>query len=411
MEARLLRQQAMSQTRRALVLDAARAVFEEHGIEGASIREIARRAGYTPGAIYSYFESKEAIYGALLAESLDRLNTAVSAAQPEDASAAAFLKAKALGWFGFYAANPRELDLGFYLVHGLAPRGLTSELNQRLNARLHEALAPCEQALLAMGLDAAARRARKYGAVRPRRGPAAAAAHRPHPDVQAGRHRSVRSLPRGACCCAPPLAERTSPMLLDADESQLLLVDYQERLMPSIHDREAVLRNAMRLGRMAQMLERARLGHRGKSRAAGREPARAAGPVPQDPGQDALQRLRRRPDRAAAGAGPPAARRQCPQPAQTPAKAAAARNATPSCMAGCETHVCFLQTALDLLDEEFEVWVVTDACGSRTERNRDAAFDRLAGAGAELVTTEMVAFEWLRTAEHPLFKEVLSLIK
>jgi AcrR family transcriptional regulator len=156
MEARLLRQQAMSQTRRALVLDAARAVFEEHGIEGASMREIARRAGYTPGAIYSYFESKEAIYGALLAQSLDRLNTSVSAAKPQDASAAAFLKAKALGWFGFYAVNPRELDLGFYLVHGLAPRGLTSELNQRLNARLHEALAPCEQALMAMGLDAAA---------------------------------------------------------------------------------------------------------------------------------------------------------------------------------------------------------------------------------------------------------------
>jgi AcrR family transcriptional regulator len=156
MEARLLRQQALSETRRALVLDAARAVFEEHGIEGVSIREIAKRAGYTPGAIYSYFESKEAIYGALLAESLDRLNTAVQAARPADATAAAFLKAKAQGWFGFYAANPRELDLGFYLVHGLAPRGLTSELNQRLNARLHQALEPCEHALLALGLDAPA---------------------------------------------------------------------------------------------------------------------------------------------------------------------------------------------------------------------------------------------------------------
>jgi AcrR family transcriptional regulator len=154
MEARVLRQQALSETRRALVLDAARAVFEEHGIEGASIREIAKRAGYTPGAIYSYFESKEAIYGALLGQSLERLNTAVQSAQPADGSAAAFLRSKARGWFGFYAANPRELDLGFYLVHGLAPRGLTSELNQRLNARLLAALAPCEKALLALGLDA-----------------------------------------------------------------------------------------------------------------------------------------------------------------------------------------------------------------------------------------------------------------
>src|SRR6185503_6021232 len=80
-------------------------------------------------------------------------------------------------------------------------------------------------------------------------------------------------------------------------------------------------------------------------------------------------------------------------------------------LAGCEAHVCLMQTALDLLEEEFEVWVVTDACGSRTERNRDAAFDRLAGAGAELVTTEMVGFEWVRSAEHPRFKDVLALIR
>lgn len=158
MQARQLRQQALSETRRALVLDAARAVFLEHGLEGASIREIARRAGYTAGAIYSYFESKEAIYGALLAESLDRLNRAVGEAEPADDSPAALLRSKAAGWFGFYAANPRELDLGFYLVHGLAPRGLTSELNQRLNARLYEALAPGERALQAMGLDAAGAR-------------------------------------------------------------------------------------------------------------------------------------------------------------------------------------------------------------------------------------------------------------
>ena len=63
------------------------------------------------------------------------------------------------------------------------------------------------------------------------------------------------------------------------------------------------------------------------------------------------------------------------------------------------------------VEDEFEVWVVTDACGSRTERNRDAAFDRLAGAGAELVTTEMVGFEWLRTAEHPRFQDFQTLIR
>ena len=79
------RRQRLTDTRRALVLDAAREVFQQHGLAGANMREIARRAGYTPGAIYSYFDSKESIYGALLAESLERLNAAVAGAVPDAA--------------------------------------------------------------------------------------------------------------------------------------------------------------------------------------------------------------------------------------------------------------------------------------------------------------------------------------
>ena len=154
MEARQQRQQAINDSRRALMLDAARSVFERLGIEGASIREIAKQAGYTPGAIYSYFENKEAIYDALLAESLERLNAVVNAAGVDGiASPAALLEVKASAWFGFYAANPRDLDLGFYLMQGMQPRGLTAALNDQLNDRLHDALKPCEAALQAMGLS------------------------------------------------------------------------------------------------------------------------------------------------------------------------------------------------------------------------------------------------------------------
>lgn len=149
---RQMRQAAMSDSRRALVLEAARSVFAEKGVEGASIREIAKRAAYTPGAIYSYFDSKEAIYAALLAESLERLNLEVAAAKAHRLQPSVTLASKAQAWFGFYARNPRDLDLGFYLVQGLAPRGLTSEFNHQLNDRLHDALRPCEQALQAMGL-------------------------------------------------------------------------------------------------------------------------------------------------------------------------------------------------------------------------------------------------------------------
>lgn len=201
-------------------------------------------------------------------------------------------------------------------------------------------------------------------------------------------------------------------MLLDADESQLVLVDYQARLMPVIHEADLVLGNALRLARMAQLLEvpawgtEQNPGGLGENAPELRALCRKTLPKMHFSGAvDGLVELLRPPVRPQQGGNA----RSLPRHLQKPAAAPEPRNTL--VIAGCEAHVCLLQTALDLIEEEFEVWVVTDACSSRTERNRDAAFDRLAGAGAELVTTEMVAFEWLRTAEHPLFKDVLSLVK
>ena len=160
--ARFVRQRAVADARRALVLVAARSAFFELGLEGASLREIAKRAGYTPGAIYSYFASKEEVYGALLGESLERLSAFIGAAAAEPVpgnSAAArtqatqhLLRAKATAFFDFYREHPRDLDLGFYLFHGMQPRGLTPTLNEQLNARLRDALAPAHAALVALGL-------------------------------------------------------------------------------------------------------------------------------------------------------------------------------------------------------------------------------------------------------------------
>ena len=163
-DARGVRQRAVADARRSLVLVAARSTFLELGLEGASLREIAKRAGYTPGAIYSYFASKEEVYGALLGESLERLNTFVDAASAEPArgngvaartrAAQDTLRAKASAFFEFYREHPRDLDLGFYLFHGMQPRGLTPVLNERLNARLRDALSPARDALVALGVSA-----------------------------------------------------------------------------------------------------------------------------------------------------------------------------------------------------------------------------------------------------------------
>jgi AcrR family transcriptional regulator len=152
-----LRQQALADARREHILSAARAVFIELGLEAVSMREIAKRAGYTAGAIYSYFASKEEIYGALLAESLERLNEFVHLAagditvDQKDQSAFAALRKSALAFYEFYRDNPRDLDLGFYLFQGLKPRGLTNEWDSELNARLRNAMQHQEAALIKLG--------------------------------------------------------------------------------------------------------------------------------------------------------------------------------------------------------------------------------------------------------------------
>lgn len=151
---RQLRHQTLADVRRELVLDAARSTFFELGMEKTSLREIALRAGYTPGAIYSYFASKEHLYGALLGESLERLNAAVQLASGEGSAAAECLRATSKAFFDFYRDNPRDLDLGFYLFQGMKPRGLTPELNETLNARLRDALQPAQDSLQEMGMTA-----------------------------------------------------------------------------------------------------------------------------------------------------------------------------------------------------------------------------------------------------------------
>lgn len=79
---------------------------------------------------------------------------------------------------------------------------------------------------------------------------------------------------------------------------------------------------------------------------------------------------------------------------------------------GMESHVCVLQTCLDLLDKGKMVYLVRDAVSSRKLSNIELAVERLRQAGAVIVSTEMVAFELMATADHPKFSPVLrQLIK
>jgi len=80
-------------------------------------------------------------------------------------------------------------------------------------------------------------------------------------------------------------------------------------------------------------------------------------------------------------------------------------------LCGIETHVCVYQTAMNLLDDNFEVTLVADAVSSRTAENKALAIEKLNAEGVSLSSTEMVLFELLKDAKHPNFKEIAKLIK
>jgi AcrR family transcriptional regulator len=151
------RREAVRDFKRGRILEAAKRVFHEKGLEGAAMRAIAAEAGYTAGALYSYFPAKEDIYAAILADSLTALARAIREAAAGAGDPAARAQAAARAFYDYYRAQPGELDLGFYLFQGIGPRGLTPALDRQLNGRLIAALNPIAEAVGALGsLDAAA---------------------------------------------------------------------------------------------------------------------------------------------------------------------------------------------------------------------------------------------------------------
>jgi nicotinamidase-related amidase len=175
--------------------------------------------------------------------------------------------------------------------------------------------------------------------------------------------------------------------MLTAEGAALLLIDLQERLMPVIHDHEAVVARAVRLAEAATLLGV-------PVRATEQYPAGLGRTVPPLVGYP--QEIMTKTTFSAAG---------------DPGFAALLPAAGEIVVAGVEAHVCVLQTVLDLLAAGRRVVLAADATGSRDPADRAAAFDRARQHGAEIVTSEMVLFEWLRDARHPKFGEVHKLVR
>jgi nicotinamidase-related amidase len=176
---------------------------------------------------------------------------------------------------------------------------------------------------------------------------------------------------------------------MSAADTGLLVIDVQEKLVPKIVDAERLVRN------IAFLLDGARLLN---------VPVQCTEQYPRGLGATVAElaaKLAERPDKVAFSS--------CAVPAIV---RTFHREARPKLvLAGIETHVCVLHTALDLLALDFRVYIVVDAVGSRYRVDSDVALRRMEQAGAILSTSETCLFEWIGGSNHPQFKAVSALVQ
>lgn len=183
--------------------------------------------------------------------------------------------------------------------------------------------------------------------------------------------------------------------VMNADRSQLVIIDVQERLVPAMADADSTISTCAFLGRTAHLTG---------------VPVLITEQYPQGLGHTVPDVL----------AG-------CSKPTIVTKTAFSAVRETKFMnkvrkkrqdqrrdqivICGVEAHVCVLQTALELSSTGFEVFVVADAVSSRQLGSRDVALSRMAHAGVTPVTSEMVAFEWVGDAKAKSFKPLRALVR
>ena len=175
-------------------------------------------------------------------------------------------------------------------------------------------------------------------------------------------------------------------MRIEANKSCLLVVDIQERLAPAIHQSDDIIANAGWLIKVAREVD---------------VPVRITEQYPQGLGSTVAplrslvvdEELLEKVHFSCMESDP--IRRQF-----------ASLGRQQIVMAGTEAHVCVLQSALALVRDGYDVFVVADAVSSRKPRDAELALERMRDAGVGIVTREMVAFEWLYRADTELFRRV-----
>ncbi len=174
-------------------------------------------------------------------------------------------------------------------------------------------------------------------------------------------------------------------MLMNPQQSVLLIIDVQEKLAPFIHGSERVAANCIWLAEVAT-----RIG----------VPIVITEHFPEKIGHT-LESLR-----AVTGEAHYVTKQYFSAQADGCLEGTKVSERPQVIVCGTEAHVCVQQSALDLRAAGKEVFIVSEACGSRDPANRDLAFDRMRDHGLDIVSREMVAFEWLQRGGTDLFRDV-----
>lgn len=181
-----------------------------------------------------------------------------------------------------------------------------------------------------------------------------------------------------------------TPHRLRADSTYLLVVDVQEKLFPKIRNADSMLRNIVFLLDACKVLEVPALGTEQYPKGLGPTIAQLATKLPSP-----------LPEKLAFSC--------CAIPSVVEVFRASGRSTI--LVAGIETHVCVMQTVLDLLARGFRVFVSADAVGARFAIDHETALRRMEQSGAVLCTAEMAAFELTVQAGTSRFKQVSLLVQ
>ncbi|WP_169543262.1 TetR/AcrR family transcriptional regulator [Sneathiella aquimaris] len=132
------RKKEIAAYKRQKILTAASSLFREKGLEGTTMRAIATKAGYSTGAPYAYFQSKEEIYADLLSTSLMHLTRAIKLAPNQAETNEQKIRQVFTAYYQYYQSHGEELQLGLYLFSSgeIKKRGFSKETNDQLNGRL-----------------------------------------------------------------------------------------------------------------------------------------------------------------------------------------------------------------------------------------------------------------------------------